>query len=314
GDPCSPNPCPSGRTCTPVLVNNATSFRCIEHCPGLNMRGWDLLLLVDGSREAAFSQNKAFARDLVDRLPITDQQATNIGLVQFSDTTRQEFHLNRYSSKQSVLAAIGNMRQTSGGSFVGSAIDYARLISFTADNGNRANVPDGMVVVTDGRTDDAVDFSSTAARHQGITIFAVGIGDMVNRQTLDTITRDPDKVLLVTTQASKTAAMNRLTGWLCRGIFCDDPGAPRNGSRRGNFFQGGYVDFFCDDGFILNGATPTRCQTNANWTEPVPVCGLTGSQAAAGGLPPWAIPLIASLVGLAALALLAFLLLSFCGA
>ncbi|XP_078687146.1 uncharacterized protein LOC144919463 isoform X14 [Branchiostoma floridae x Branchiostoma belcheri] len=314
GDPCSPNPCPSGRTCTPVLVNNATSFRCIEHCPGLNMRGWDLLLLVDGSREAAFSQNKAFARDLVDRLPITDQQATNIGLVQFSDTTRQEFHLNRYSSKQSVLAAIGNMRQTSGGSFVGSAIDYARLISFTADNGNRANVPDGMVVVTDGRTDDAVDFSSTAARHQGITIFAVGIGDMVNRQTLDTITRDPDKVLLVTTQASKTTAMNRLTGWLCRGIFCDDPGAPRNGSRRGNFFQGGYVDFFCDDGFILNGATPTRCQTNTNWTEPVPVCGLTGSQAAAGGLPPWAIPLIASLVGLAALALLAFLLLSFCGA
>ncbi|XP_019627146.1 PREDICTED: cartilage matrix protein-like, partial [Branchiostoma belcheri] len=159
------------------------------------MRGWDLLLLVDGSREAAFSQNKAFARDLVDRLPITDQQATNIGLVQFSDTTRQEFHLNRYSSKQSVLAAIDNMRQTSGGSFVGSAIDYARLISFTAENGNRANVPDGMVVVTDGRTDDAVDDFSTAARHQGITIFAVGIGDMVNRQTLGTITRDPDNVL-----------------------------------------------------------------------------------------------------------------------
>ncbi|KAI8485000.1 biological adhesion [Branchiostoma belcheri] len=379
GVPCSPNPCPSGSTCMPVLVNNATSFECIgicnklvstkahndtsihlfhspstplwkgrgtavwkvyplasrcgraveevygsvvvglQNCPGLNMRGWDLLLLVDGSREAAFSQNKAFARDLVDRLPITDQQATNIGLVQFSDTTRQEFHLN---SKQSVLAAIGNMRQTSGGSFVGSAIDYARLISFRADNGNRANVPDGMV---------------------GITIFAVGIGDMVNRQTLDTITRDPDKVLLVTTQASKTAAMNRLTRWLCRGIFCDDPGAPRNGSRRGNFFQGGYVDFFCDDGLILNGATPTRCQANTDWTEPVPVCEVTGSRvlaqlcgprdtememgttpmlytvyggltAAAGGLPPWAIPLIASLVGLAALALLACLLLSFCGA
>ncbi|XP_066271289.1 sushi, von Willebrand factor type A, EGF and pentraxin domain-containing protein 1-like [Branchiostoma lanceolatum] len=313
GNPCASNPCTSGRVCTPALINNATGFQCQENCQGLNMPGWDLLLLVDGSREAAFSQNKAFARDLVDRLPISNQQATRIGLVQFSDTNRQEFHLNRYSSKQAVLSAIDNVTHTSGGSFIGNAIDYARLISFTAANGNRAKVPDGMIVVTDGRTDDAVEFPSTGARHQGITTFAVGIGSRVNRQTLDTITRDPAKVLIVTnTGNSKTNAMNLLVRWLCRGAFCDDPGPPRNGSRRGNFFQGGYVDFFCDDGFVLNGATPTRCQTNSNWTEPVPVCGLDSAPLAATA--PWVVPLIAGLVGLAALALLALLLYALCGA
>ncbi|CAH1252780.1 CSMD3 [Branchiostoma lanceolatum] len=313
GNPCDPNPCQSGRVCTPALINNATGYQCQENCQGLNMPGWDLLLLVDGSREAAFSQNKAFARDLVDRLPISNQQATRIGLVQFSDTNRQEFHLNRYSSKQAVLSAIDNVTHTSGGSFIGNAIDYARLISFTAGNGNRAKVPDGMIVVTDGRTDDAVEFPSTGARHQGITTFAVGIGSRVNRQTLDTITRDPAKVLIVTNaRNSKTNAMNLLVRWLCRGAFCDDPGPPRNGSRRGNFFQGGYVDFFCDDGFVLNGVTPTRCQTNGNWTEPVPVCGLDSAPLAATA--PWVVPLIAGLVGLAALALLALLLYALCGA
>ena len=75
-----------------------------------------------------------------------------------------------------------------------------------------------MIVVTDGRTDDEVEFPSTGARHQGITTFAVGIGTGVNRQTLDTITRDPDKVLLVTnTGNSKLDAMNSLVRWLCRG-------------------------------------------------------------------------------------------------
>ncbi|XP_035667592.1 CUB and sushi domain-containing protein 3-like [Branchiostoma floridae] len=315
GNECDPNRCPSGQLCTLTFVNNETGYACQENCPGLNQRGWDLLLLVDGSREAAFSQNKAFARDLVTRLPIFNQQATRIGLVQFSDTNRQEFHLNRYSSKQAVLSAINNISHTSGGSFIGSAIDYARLISFTAANGNRANVPDGMIVVTDGRTDDEVEFPSTGARHQGITTFAVGIGTGVNRQTLDTITRDPDKVLLVTnTGNSKLDAMNSLVRWLCRGAFCDDPGAPRNGSRRGNYFQGGYVDFFCDDGFVLNGVTPTRCQTNGNWTEPVPVCALAGTTEAAAAAAPWVVPLIAGLVGLAALALLALLLYALCGA
>ena len=55
---------------------------------------------------------------------------------------------------------------------------------FTADNGDRPNVPNMGIVITDGRSNDpnATKMEAAAARAKGITMVAVGVGPNVEYQ------------------------------------------------------------------------------------------------------------------------------------
>ena len=54
---------------------------------------------------------------------------------------------------------------------------------------------------------------------------------------------------------------------------CDDPGVPLNGN---SFFTstnvGSIVNHTCNTGYNLNGASQRECLSNAQWSEPLPMC------------------------------------------
>ncbi|XP_078660839.1 uncharacterized protein LOC144905190 isoform X3 [Branchiostoma floridae x Branchiostoma belcheri] len=245
-------------------------------CDELSFGGWDLVFLLDGSGSvgsANFINVKNFTKLITDLFPV-GENATKVGLVQFSDTIQKEFDLRDYGTKEEVLSAIDNISYLGGGTYTGNAIDYVRQVSFNTINGNRGGRPDTLIVLTDGESFDPVTFASQSARDQGITIFAIGVGSGVDYATLEEIAGDPQKVQQVTDFADLTSVnvINYLEEWLCRGAYCGDPGVPENGVGRGTYFQGGQVDFGCDDGYTLSGSSSITCQPDGQWTNVVPTC------------------------------------------
>ena len=134
-----------------------------------------------------------FMANIVDDLDI-GPEATQVGLVRFSDIGELMFPLGRYSTKQAlreqILATsyIGSNTNTSGGLYV----MYSE--AFTEANGDRPGIPNVGVVITDGFS--TTDNQSTVpnavrARQMGIELFAVGITNNINLQELRLISSEP---------------------------------------------------------------------------------------------------------------------------
>ncbi|XP_035669063.1 sushi, von Willebrand factor type A, EGF and pentraxin domain-containing protein 1-like [Branchiostoma floridae] len=260
--------------CTEGYIGNGFTCTALP-CDRLDLQGWDIVFLLDsadlGNERQTFEEVKSFTRQTIDEL-IDSVGVTHIGLVQYDDTQNTTFNLNQHKTKAAILNAVDNIEYLGGGTYTGRAIHYARQISFSTDidNGNRENRPDAMIVVTDGVSIDPITYASTASRHQGITVFAVGIGDRIDRATLQQIAENDGKVFQVTDQASRTRAIRSLKGWFCRGVYCGEPRAPASGTWQGTLYEGGSVDYSCSDGHTLVGTTSITCQrtgTTGTWSR-----------------------------------------------
>ncbi|XP_078589324.1 complement receptor type 2-like [Branchiostoma floridae x Branchiostoma japonicum] len=266
--------------CTEGYIGNGFTCTALP-CDRLDLQGWDIVFLLDsadlGNERQTFEEVKSFTRQTIDEL-IDSDGVTRIGLVQYDDTQNTTFNLNQHQTKAAILNAVDSIEYLGGGTYTGRAIHYARQISFSTDidNGNRDNRPDAMIVVTDGVSIDPITYASTASRHQGITVFAVGIGDRIDRATLQQIAENDGKVFQVTDQASRTQAIRSLKGWFCRGVYCGDPPAPASGTRQGTLYEGGRVDYSCSDGHTLVGTSSITCQrtgTTGTWSNTnTPIC------------------------------------------
>ncbi|CAH1241297.1 COL6A3 [Branchiostoma lanceolatum] len=234
----------------------------------------DLVFLLDGSSSITspnFQIVKDFTADVVRTFNVSSA-ASNVGLVQYSDTIRTEFFLNSFDSKSQVLNAIGSIGYLQGNTRTGAAIDFVRISSFSVPAGNRGNQPDYLVVVTDGLSQDDVLVPAQTARFDGINIFAVGIGNEIDLTTLLHIAGSPNRILQINDFAGLASATGQLTDIVCNLTCCGDPGAPVNGFRRGSFCLGDTVEFGCNDGYILQGATSASCQSDGQWDDVLPIC------------------------------------------
>ena len=56
------------------------------------------------------------------------------------------------------------------GTYTGSALEYVRNVIFNETNGNRLEVPDVVLVITDGTSQDNVEVISNDLRRDGVTV------------------------------------------------------------------------------------------------------------------------------------------------
>ena len=80
----------------------------------------------------------------------------------------------------------------------GEAINYTTTNGFTTEFGSRIethnNVPQVLIVATDGRSHDDVTVASELAQQKGINTFSIGIGSNVDSQELDSIAGSSSRV------------------------------------------------------------------------------------------------------------------------
>ncbi|XP_073703863.1 collagen alpha-6(VI) chain [Garra rufa] len=156
----------------------------------------DIMFLIDGSSSIYsldFISMKKFITKVVNGT-IIGEDSVHIGVVQFSNNPREQFPLNRFYSQNEVEEAINDISQLTGDTYTGKALSFISKY-FDKSKGGRPDVPQFLVVITDGEAHDAVAVPAKAIRDKGVTIFSIGVGS-VNTTQLWEISGTRDKVYL----------------------------------------------------------------------------------------------------------------------
>lgn len=154
----------------------------------------DIIFLIDGSESITpkdFRKMKEFMERMVNQSNVGADEI-QIGLLQFSSTPREEFRLNRYSSKVDMRRAISDVKQMNDGTRTGKALNFT-LPFFGRSEGGRPGIHQYLIVITDGVSQDNVVPPAKALRDRNIIIFAIGVGAAQRTQLLE-ITNDQNKV------------------------------------------------------------------------------------------------------------------------
>ncbi|KAG8139283.1 hypothetical protein E2320_002068 [Naja naja] len=140
----------------------------------------DIVFMVDSSSSIGlenFLKVKSFLYTLISSLFVGHDQV-RIGLAQYSDEVFTEFHLNQYSLKNDILEHIENLALQKGSTYTGAALDFIKEEYFTESAGNRIqeNIPQILILLTDGGSQDEVKVPAHKLKNEGILIYVVGIG------------------------------------------------------------------------------------------------------------------------------------------
>ena len=174
-------------------------------------RGLDLVFVLDSSGsvgERNFDLTKEFAAN-VTRIFAIGPQDTQVGAIAFSGFANISFLLNTFGNQTGVLRGIQEIRyfdipgNGNPSTNTADALTALRQTVFTVEAGARsesAAIPRVAVVVTDGQSN--VNQSQTipsaqAVQSDGITVFAIGVGERINMDELNAIASRPDLVALL---------------------------------------------------------------------------------------------------------------------
>ncbi|MGH0163172.1 UNVERIFIED_CONTAM: hypothetical protein FKN15_047330 [Acipenser sinensis] len=139
----------------------------------------DIIFLVDSSWSIGkenFQYVREFLYDVVKALNKGDNEF-NFAIVQYSGSPKTEFQLNTYANKQDILFHIWSMPYRGGGTRTGLGLEYLIKTHLTEAAGSRASegVPQIIVVLTDGRSQDDVIPPSSILKMADVDMFAVGV-------------------------------------------------------------------------------------------------------------------------------------------
>ncbi|XP_026558620.1 cartilage matrix protein [Pseudonaja textilis] len=152
----------------------------------------DLIFLIDGSKSVRpenFELVKRFINQIVDSLEVSDKN-TQVGLVQYSSSVKQEFPLGQYKNKKDIKTAVKKMTYMEKGTMTGQALKYLVDNSFAISSGARPGVPKVAIVFTDGRSQDYINDAAKKAKELGYKMFAVGVGNAIEDE-LKAIASEP---------------------------------------------------------------------------------------------------------------------------
>ncbi|TFK02284.1 Collagen alpha-3(VI) chain [Platysternon megacephalum] len=156
----------------------------------------DIIFLVDSSWSIGkehFQLVREFLYDVVKSLAVGGNDF-RFALVQFSGNPHTEFQLNTYHSNQDVLSHISNMPYLGGGNKTGKGLEYLIQNHLTKAAGSRASdgVPQIIIVLTDGRSQDDVALPSSVLKSADVNVFAVGVQDAMEGELKEVVSEPRD--------------------------------------------------------------------------------------------------------------------------
>ncbi|XP_012867288.1 PREDICTED: collagen alpha-3(VI) chain [Dipodomys ordii] len=152
-----------------------------QHADVKNGAAADIIFLVDSSGSIGkerFQLVREFLYDVIESLAVGETDF-HFALVQFNGNPHTEFLLNTYNSTQEVLSHISNLSYTGGSNQTGRGVEYVIQTHLTEAAGSRAGdgIPQVLVVLTDGRSEDDLALSSAQLQSADVNVFAIGVED-----------------------------------------------------------------------------------------------------------------------------------------
>ncbi|XP_068129719.1 collagen alpha-1(VII) chain-like [Hyperolius riggenbachi] len=151
-----------------------------KHCRSAETA--DILFLIDESwsvGEENFHIIKDFIRSMITSFQHTEalgKEGIRFGVAVYGDNTRMSIELSDYESTQEVLLALQNIAYKGGNTKTGEALGYLSEKVFNPSI-SREDVPKIVLLLTDGKSGDAVEEKAQRLQDRGVTIFAIGIKD-----------------------------------------------------------------------------------------------------------------------------------------
>ena len=134
-----------------------------------------------------------FIKDFVDGLDIGDDR-NRIAAVTYSNEAYIQFFLNQYDNKRDIQKAINRMPYTGGNTNTTGGLRVVRTEVYRKDRGDRSNVKNVIVLITDGRTTREVDSLYDEAcklKGPGTLIFGIGVTNQVDVSELRGVVSSP---------------------------------------------------------------------------------------------------------------------------
>ncbi|XP_032866633.2 collagen alpha-3(VI) chain isoform X6 [Tyto alba] len=139
----------------------------------------DIVFLIDGSTAlgtSPFNSIRDFVAKIVQRLEV-GPDLIQVAVAQYADTVKPEFYFNTHQSRKDVMANVKRMKLMGGTALnTGSALDFVRNNFFTSAAGCRMEegVLPMLVLITGGKSRDAVDQAAAEMKRNRIVILAIG--------------------------------------------------------------------------------------------------------------------------------------------
>uniref|UniRef100_UPI00358F6486 LOW QUALITY PROTEIN: collagen alpha-4(VI) chain-like n=1 Tax=Myxine glutinosa TaxID=7769 RepID=UPI00358F6486 len=154
----------------------------------------DLIFLIDGSWSIGntnFEMIRSFLFTLVKGLDVGPDKV-QVGMVQYSTDPRTEFLLKTYSNKMALLDRIRKFSYKGGSTNTGLGIEFLMQNHLIEAAGSRKarGVPQVVIVVTDGESQDDVEKPSTRLQYGGVKVYVIGIKN-ANKKQLDIMASKP---------------------------------------------------------------------------------------------------------------------------
>ncbi|XP_036355134.1 uncharacterized protein LOC115229549 [Octopus sinensis] len=200
-DPCHTKPCKNGGTC----IRKGHSFTCKckpgysgSYCNTFSACGnavADIMFVLDDSGSISkkdFLVMKTFVKKLVSTFPISSN-AVQVGIITFSTNVKNQFNLNKFRNILDLNTAIDRIAHIGGWTHTYAALNYLKDSSFTAMSGDRKDVLNIAVVITDGNSNNQVLTVKAAekVKKSGTMIFAIGVGKKISNTELKAIGSEP---------------------------------------------------------------------------------------------------------------------------
>jgi len=167
----------------------------------------DLAFVIDSSGslgQAAFNKELRFVRQVLSEFDVGPQK-TRVAVVTFGSFVKQEFYFNQYSTESEILSAVSRITYEGGpATLTYSAINQTRRDIFSVRNGDRPDVPNLAIVVTDGGTNpgrvdsytkpyakDLTQREAAQLKRMGVHVFTIGVGPYIDPVELMGICNTP---------------------------------------------------------------------------------------------------------------------------
>lgn len=184
----------------------------------------DIALVLDSSASIfppAFNDKlMPFLKDLVSSFEISPEKV-RFSLLTYGNEVNKQFVFNfdEYTDEQSLLEKLDTVRWVWGASTrTDLAVKYARKKFFSTA---RPDVERIEIIVTDGRTDELaipnLNQEIALTKKDGVTIFAIGVGDKISIEDLKSMATSMKYVFNVTEYAALQEIKDILAATACIG-------------------------------------------------------------------------------------------------
>ncbi|KAM4835908.1 collagen alpha-3(VI) chain [Thomomys bottae] len=197
-----------------MLPSLLAPLRTLSGTSEVHVNKRDIIFLLDGSVNVGktnFPYVRDFVMNLVNSLDVGSDNI-RVGLVQFSDTPVTEFSLDTYQSKSELLAHLRRLQLRGGsGLNTGAALSYVQAHHFTEAGGSRIreHVPQLLLLLTAGRSDDSYLQAANALAREGVLTFCVG-ASQADKAELEQMAFNPSLVYLMDDFSSLPALPQQL--------------------------------------------------------------------------------------------------------